>query len=187
MGFEVDGSGGLWRRRGSGTLFCACNAHPELRKGTSRLMSVTSLHRIIRACLLPALAAASVMTATGCGTPQTPAPPPSVPPASASVPPSASMPPSVASSASDAHVVEITIKGGKVNPPPGRVSIAKGQKVRLVVHSDAPDEIHVHGYDREAKVGPGQDAVIEFVADQTGLFEVETHGTGLLLTQLLVR
>jgi hypothetical protein len=39
----------------------------------------------------------------------------------------------------------------------------------------------------EAKMGPGQDAVIEFVATQTGVFEVETHESGLLLTQLAVR
>jgi hypothetical protein len=150
-------------------------------------MSMTSPHRTIRASLLPALTAAMVITATGCGTAQTPAPAPSAPPASTSVSPPASTPPSAASTASDAYLVEITVKGGKVNPPPGRVSLAKGQKVRLVIHSDAPDEVHVHGYDRESKVGPGQDAVIEFVADQTGLFEVETHQTDLLLTQLLVR
>lgn len=85
------------------------------------------------------------------------------------------------------HVVEIRITGGKVSPPPGRVDIARGETVRLVVHSDAADEVHVHGYDRETQVGPGSDAVIEFVADKTGLFEVETHERGLVLTQLAVR
>ena len=79
------------------------------------------------------------------------------------------------------------MKGRSVNPPPGRVDIAKGEQVRIVVHSDTPDEIHLHGYDKEAKVGPGQDAVIEFAATQTGVFELETHESGLLLTQLAVR
>ncbi|HZM77963.1 MAG TPA: hypothetical protein VFC19_19770 [Candidatus Limnocylindrales bacterium] len=83
--------------------------------------------------------------------------------------------------------MEITVKGRGVSPPPGRVDVAKGENVRLIVHSDTSDEIHVHGYDIEKKVGPGQDAVIEFVATRTGLFEVETHESGLLLTQLAVR
>lgn len=84
-------------------------------------------------------------------------------------------------------VIEITVKGRSVSPPPARVDVAQGQPVRLIVHSDAPDEVHVHGYDIEKPVGPGQDAVIEFAATQTGLFEVETHESGLLLTQLAVR
>ena len=74
-----------------------------------------------------------------------------------------------------------------MSPPPGRTNVARGERVRVVVRSDSPDEVHVHGYDREAPVAPGADAVIEFVADQSGLFEVETHESGLVLTQLLVR
>ena len=77
--------------------------------------------------------------------------------------------------------------GRGVSPPPGRVDIKQGEQVRLVVRSDTQDEIHVHGYDLEKPVGPGQDAVIEFAATQAGLFEVETHDSGLLLTQLAVR
>lgn len=79
------------------------------------------------------------------------------------------------------------MKGRSVSPPPGRVEVAKGEKVKIVVHSDTPDEIHLHGYDIEKMVGPGQDAVIEFAATQTGVFELETHESGLLLTQLAVR
>ena len=89
--------------------------------------------------------------------------------------------------ASTAKLIEVTVKGRSVSPPPGRVEVKQGEQVRLVVHSDTPDEIHVHGYDLEKPVGPGQDAVIEFAATQTGLFEVETHDSGLLLTQLAVR
>jgi hypothetical protein len=83
--------------------------------------------------------------------------------------------------------VEITITGKAVSPPPGRVEVRRGATVRLVVHADRADEIHLHGYDREAEVAPGRAGVIEFVADEAGLFEVETHESGLVLTQLLVR
>ena len=79
------------------------------------------------------------------------------------------------------------MKGRSVSPPPGRVDVKQGQQIRLVVHTDTPEEVHVHGYDIEKMVGPGKDAVIEFAATQTGLFEVETHESGLLLTQLAVR
>ncbi|HEX6684554.1 MAG TPA: hypothetical protein VF062_17250 [Candidatus Limnocylindrales bacterium] len=89
--------------------------------------------------------------------------------------------------ARQAKLIEISVKGRTVTPPPGRIEITRGEKVRLVVHDDTADEIHVHGYDLEAPVGSGRDGVIEFNADQTGLFEVETHTSGLLLTQLAVR
>ncbi len=91
------------------------------------------------------------------------------------------------SMAADAQVIEITISGGEVSPAPGRVKVAAGATVHLVVHSDEPDEVHLHGYDLATGIGPEQDGAIEFVADQTGLFEVETHESELILTQLLVR
>jgi plastocyanin len=83
--------------------------------------------------------------------------------------------------------IAVSIAGRRVTPPPGRVEVAKGQTVRITVTGDAADEAHVHGYDKEAELKPGVPATIEFVADQSGLFEVETHGSKLQLCQLLVR
>ncbi|WP_406045882.1 hypothetical protein OG799_16195 [Micromonospora sp. NBC_00898] len=131
-------------------------------------------------------------TAAGCGhgddSPTTTGTSPATPSTTATdgttpLVPSASAP----ASAPDVRRIEIRISGRAVSPPPGRVNVTRGETVRLVVHSDAADEVHVHGYDREAQVTPGADAVIEFVADQAGLFEVETHKSGLVLTQLVVR
>lgn len=82
--------------------------------------------------------------------------------------------------------VQIDISGGDVSPAPGRTSVAVGDVVRIEVTSDQPDTIHVHGYDVEADVGPSSPAVLELTADQPGLFEVETHDSGLQLTQLVV-
>jgi hypothetical protein len=59
--------------------------------------------------------------------------------------------------------------------------------VRLVVTSDVADEIHVHGYELEKALTPGDPATLEFMADQSGLFEVELHETGKMLTSLVVR
>ncbi|XVQ89209.1 hypothetical protein ACQP2K_17875 [Microbispora siamensis] len=83
--------------------------------------------------------------------------------------------------------ITVTIAGRKVTPPPGRIEVTKGQTVRITVTSDAADEAHLHGYDKKADLKPGTPASIEFVADQIGLFEMETHGSGLQLFQLVVR
>ncbi|WP_327045865.1 hypothetical protein OG320_30030 [Microbispora sp. NBC_01189] len=87
----------------------------------------------------------------------------------------------------DVKEIDVTISGRKVTPPPGRIEVDKGQRVRITVTGDAADEAHLHGYDKEAELKPGTPAVIEFTADQTGLFEMETHGSGLQLFQLVVR
>jgi hypothetical protein len=47
--------------------------------------------------------------------------------------------------------------------------------VRIVVSSDAPDEIHLHGYDIEKEVEPGKPAVFAFTAAIEGIFEMESH------------
>jgi hypothetical protein len=83
--------------------------------------------------------------------------------------------------------VAITVTEGRAEPQPGRVDARKGQSVRITVTSDVPDRVHVHGYDVGAELPAGQPATVEFVADRDGMFEVETHETGLLLFQLLVR
>ncbi|MFB8089720.1 hypothetical protein [Streptomyces sp. NPDC055992] len=83
--------------------------------------------------------------------------------------------------------VDITLKGGKVSPAPGRTEIKKGRTVRLRVRSDRDDTLHVHGYDKEAELPAGRTVTVTFTADRTGLFEVETHESDLLLTQLAVR
>jgi hypothetical protein len=87
----------------------------------------------------------------------------------------------------DAVEVPLEVREGRVSPPTHRVKIAAGQIVRLLVISDTADEVHVHGYDRKVEVQPGSEAVVEFVADQSGLFEVELEEAGLQLVQLEVR
>lgn len=81
----------------------------------------------------------------------------------------------------------MTIADGDITPPPDRIEVDKGAIARIVVTSDAPDEIHVHGYELEATVGPSETATIDFVADQTGLFEVEAHELDKVLFQLQVQ
>jgi plastocyanin len=91
-----------------------------------------------------------------------------------------------ASPTSDAVEIKVTVSGGKVAPRPSIHKIKKGQTVRIIVTSDKADEVHVHGYEKEKELVAGEPGTIEFTADETGRFEVETHKQGLQLFQFEV-
>lgn len=55
------------------------------------------------------------------------------------------------------------------------IEVLKGDRVRFVVSSDMPDDIHVHGYDVERPVAPGKPARFSFSATIEGVFEIESH------------
>jgi hypothetical protein len=74
-----------------------------------------------------------------------------------------------------------------VTPPPSRVKVRKGQTVKIVAITDTAEVIHVHGYDKEAETASGSPTTIQFVADQAGLFEVETHKSKKMLLSLQVQ
>jgi hypothetical protein len=84
-------------------------------------------------------------------------------------------------------VISARIDGGKVEGVPAQVEVDHGTRVRIEVTSDRGDELHVHGYDKTVPLTAGSPAAVEFVADLPGVFEVETHDSGLLLFQLVVR
>ena len=56
----------------------------------------------------------------------------------------------------EAEVTQIDIRGGEVVGGPAEVRVKNGDTVVIVVSADAPDDIHLHGYDIEKKVEPGQ-------------------------------
>jgi heme/copper-type cytochrome/quinol oxidase subunit 2 len=94
---------------------------------------------------------------------------------------------SSSSSAAKATEIVVSVKDGKVSPKAHRVRAAEGSRVQILVSSDVDDEVHVHGYDIEREVSAGQSTTIVFTANQTGVFEVETHESNLLLLQLQVQ
>ncbi|MFE6083209.1 hypothetical protein [Streptomyces virginiae] len=96
-------------------------------------------------------------------------------------------PPQAPQSEQADRTVTITVRDGKVSPAPARTELRRGERVALRVTSDRADTLHVHGYDKELALPAGQEATLTLTADRTGLFEVETHTSGLVLTQLLVR
>jgi hypothetical protein len=62
--------------------------------------------------------------------------------------------------------------------------VTQGERVRLIVHADVSDEVHLHGYDLTADVTPQAAARIDFVANAAGRFEVELEGAGDPLLEL---
>jgi hypothetical protein len=83
-------------------------------------------------------------------------------------------------------VIEIAYRGGKLEGN-GRKQVTKGQTVTLRVTSDVADEVHVHGYDKEAAIPAGGTAEVVFKADVAGVFEVELHKKHLKIADLEVR
>ena len=69
----------------------------------------------------------------------------------------------------------IRITGGEVAGGPKTITVEKGDRVRIVVSADAPDDIHLHGYDIEKEAGPGKPARFDFKAKLEGQFEMESH------------
>ncbi len=82
--------------------------------------------------------------------------------------------------------VDVTVANGAVVGGLEVVSVPLGEPVVLTVDADVADEVHLHGYDLFAQVGPGAPASIEFTADIPGIFEVELEGARLPVVELEV-
>ncbi len=90
----------------------------------------------------------------------------------------------------DAAPADVVIVGswtdGEIQFDELRYEVEQGSTVEIRFTSDQAEEIHVHGYDYLAEVGPGQIGVIVFEADSRGTFEVELERSGQLLFDLVV-
>ena len=81
--------------------------------------------------------------------------------------------------------VALAINGNTMSPE--EVSVTEGQQVNLQITSDHPIEFHVHGYDLEGEVHPGEPVELMFEATTTGRFPIEDHDTEVELGTLLVQ
>ncbi|WP_020390301.1 cupredoxin domain-containing protein [Kribbella catacumbae] len=82
--------------------------------------------------------------------------------------------------------VDVTVANGKVNPSGSSIKVKAGQTVLITAVSDAEDQLHVHGYDKELELKPGKPVSVKFTANMKGTFEVETHESGKLVAKLVV-
>jgi hypothetical protein len=132
-----------------------------------------------RVAILVAAGAVAVGALSGCGQEQQGASTaPGSSPASGSAAPAPAGP--------TVRTISITVRGGKASGETGRITVPLGTPIVVSVASDVADEIHVHGYDRRAKVPAGATAAVPFTANVPGVFEVELENSKLQLFQLQV-
>jgi hypothetical protein len=79
---------------------------------------------------------------------------------------------------------DLRIRDGAMTP--SEVTAAEGDRVVLRITSASPVEVHLHGYDLDREVEPGESAELSFKADLTGRFEIEDHETEEELGALVV-
>ena len=88
--------------------------------------------------------------------------------------------------AGEAAVPTIVVKGGKPIGGVEELSYDAGDRIRFAVRSNAADEVHVHGYDIEKEVGPGQVVEFDFPASLEGVYEAELHESGEQIAELRI-
>jgi heme/copper-type cytochrome/quinol oxidase subunit 2 len=94
-------------------------------------------------------------------------------------------PDSGASAGTRSETFEIEIRDGAMVPD--SITVSEGDRVNLRMTSDSPTEFHLHGYDFEEAVEPGEEAELSFDAEISGRFEIEDHHTESVLGELLVQ
>lgn len=70
---------------------------------------------------------------------------------------------------------EFVVKDGKVASGEPVIKARQGDEITLVITSDKADELHLHGYDRHARLQPNAPARVTLKADRTGRFPIELH------------
>lgn len=94
--------------------------------------------------------------------------------------------PGPAADAPREQTVDVAIEDGAMTPE--QIEVGEGDRVRLrIATRGSPTEVHLHGYDLEEEIEPGEPATVSFEADLTGRFEIEDHETGEVLGALLVQ
>ena len=84
-----------------------------------------------------------------------------------------------------ARTIDVRVTGDTMQP--ARIEATAGDTLTLAVTTDHPIELHVHHYDIEAAVAPGDPVTLEpFVADATGTWPIEDHAIGAELGTLVV-
>ena len=144
-----------------------------------------------------ALAVSLLLVFAGCGDDDdgTAAQPTPTPVATAASTPSAEPSSDASSSASpsadaeDGQTITIDLENGKPTEKVGpTVSVAKGDKLTLVITSDKAYEVHVHGLDISIDVPAGETVTKSFTVDiVAGSYVVEVEETGFTLFTLQVK
>ncbi len=76
------------------------------------------------------------------------------------------------------RVIDLAVKKGELPAAQRLIRVTQGDDVTLRWTTDAPLEIHLHGYDVEVKLMPGPPRSARFTAKAAGRFPIEAHGGG---------
>jgi sporulation-control protein spo0M len=72
--------------------------------------------------------------------------------------------------------IDVTIKGGQVNPTNAQLQAKVKEPIVVKVNSDADDELHVHSTpDHTFKIEPGKAMQFQFSVDVPGSVDIELH------------
>jgi len=80
----------------------------------------------------------------------------------------------------------ITVAGGDPLGGVKTLTYGKGDQVRIVVHSDSAEEVHIHGYDIKKDVPAGSSVTFAFKATIDGRFVIELEKSGTQIATLQV-
>lgn len=77
-----------------------------------------------------------------------------------------------------ALVFGLTAGPERAGGPAPTLTAWQGDRVTIAIRAEARGEVHLHGYDLERAVAPGEAASLTFVADRNGHFSIELHEPG---------
>lgn len=80
--------------------------------------------------------------------------------------------------------ITIAYAGGKATGDTGRIKVKVGELVTLEFTSDVETQVHIHGADLELAAAPGIQLVQQFTEDAPGIYEIELHDGGGVLTRV---
>ena len=92
----------------------------------------------------------------------------------------------ITTTAPKSTTITIVVESGRPQGGIRRPTINKGEKVVLVIRTDAGEAVHLHGYNVEKTVTPGTPVRIPFTATLPGRFELELHHPDVVLAVLEV-
>jgi len=99
---------------------------------------------------------------------------------------SSSTVPTTATTTAGAAPHVIRIRGGKPVGGVHDITVKQGGRIRFTVLADAPEHVHLHGYDVEKPVGPQQPARYDLPATINGVFVIELEDAREQIGQLTV-
>ena len=78
--------------------------------------------------------------------------------------------------AAEPHRFDLRIENGRIAGNVKTVQVRRDEAVELSWSADRRTDVHLHGYNIEVTVNPGQTQVMAFRARATGRFPIEAHG-----------